>query len=144
MRYLCVQCDEKFELGPADEVRCPKCMRVHGLRPLAESVTPAPARRRRRVLIGGSALVLLLLGGFVYSLWNRDMNPDPATLATAPLSQRLIAHEMERQGIKPGAAAQLLEPNAAVEAFARRAVGSQSKAIDKTRAVMLALRERAK
>jgi tetratricopeptide (TPR) repeat protein len=144
MRYLCVQCDEKFELEAEAELRCPKCMRVHGLRQLATSGEPPSARGGRRGLFVGALLVLLLLGGgAAYLVWKREQSPDAATLASTPLRERVLRRELAARGADVGALAELLAPDAAVERFARDAARGRATPADKARGVVEALRARA-
>lgn len=144
MRYLCVNCDEKFELDPSAEARCPKCMRVHGLRPLeAASQAPAAPARRRKALVLPVLALLGLLGAGAFLLWKRERIPDPVTLASTPLEPRILQRELERASVKAGALLHLLEPDAAVASFASRAVAGQKSPEDKARAVVKALQARA-
>jgi tetratricopeptide (TPR) repeat protein len=142
MRYLCVHCDEKFELSAQDELRCPKCMRVHGIRQLADAA--APAERRPRGRAGALAVVALLViaAAGAYLLWKREQSPDPATLASTPLSQHVLQRELERAAVQAGPLIRLLEADAQVERFAERASAGQTDPHAKAVAVVKALRER--
>jgi tetratricopeptide (TPR) repeat protein len=143
MRHLCVHCDEQFELAPEQEVRCPKCMRVHGIRALDGAAAPIPRRARRPGLWAALLVVVLGAGGSAgYAVWQRDLHPDAATLAGKPLSQRVVRRELEQRAVNADALARLLEPDAAVEQFAKRATMGASSAADKARAVVKAVRAR--
>lgn len=146
MRYLCVHCDEEFELAAEQEPRCPKCMRVHGLRPRqAAADRPQQAAARRRWLVAAGAAVLLAAAGAAgYALYQREQaEPEPAELSRTPLSQRALERALERRGVTGEALAGLLAPDDAVERFAERAAGSASSAADKARAIVKALQARA-
>ncbi len=143
MRYLCVHCDEKFEIEGEAEPRCPKCMRVHGLRPLAAAAPAArPARSRRALVL--ALLVLAGIGGASgYLWWKRAQTPDAATLARSPLDPGVLRRELQRRGVNAGELAALLVADGAVERFAQQAVRGHATPEDKARAVVKALRARA-
>src|SRR5690349_4248388 len=144
MRYLCIHCDERFELAAEAEVRCPRCLRVHGIRPLGAAPAASAAGWRRRVpLLAASALALAVCAGGAYALWKRELKPDPALLASRPLGARLLARELARRNVQAGALTALLEPDAAVERFARQAAAGHAGAADKARAIVNALHARA-
>jgi tetratricopeptide (TPR) repeat protein len=143
MRYLCVHCDEKFELEAQHELRCPKCMRVHGIRQLADSAAVVARSPRNRVRLGAIATLLVLAAAGAYMLWRRELGPDPATLASSPLAARVLQRELERASVQAGPLVRLLEPDAQVERFALRASAGQSDAHGKAVAVVNALRARA-
>ena len=144
MRYLCVHCDEKFELAGEQEPRCPKCMRVHGLRALAATENGSgPSPRRTWIAVVG-ALAIVAAGGGGFVLWQRQQaEPEPAELARTPLAQSALERALERRGVKAEPLARLLEPDAAIEAFAERAGGNATGADGKARAVVEALQARA-
>jgi tetratricopeptide (TPR) repeat protein len=143
MRYQCVQCDEKFELRDGEEQRCPKCMRVHGLRPLATESSASPERSRVIPLIAAGALLLAAAGGGYFWYQRQQVPSDPAELARRPLPASALSAELERRGLKAEPLASLLEADDAVERFAERAVSGQSSDADKAAAVVKALRARA-
>jgi tetratricopeptide (TPR) repeat protein len=144
MRHLCVHCDEQFELAPDQEVRCPKCMRVHGIRALGAAPASEPKRARKPGL--WAVLVVLLLGAGgtgAYVLWQREQHPDAVALATQPLGQRVVQRELERRGVSADTQVHLLDADGTVESFATRATAGAGSPADKARAVVKALRARA-
>jgi tetratricopeptide (TPR) repeat protein len=144
MRHLCVHCDEQFEVAPDQEVRCPKCMRVNGIRALAAA--PAAGQRKARRPGPWAALIVVLLGAggsAGYLWWQREQHPDPVALATAPLSQRVVQRQLEQRGVNADALVHLLDADAAVEALSKRATAGASNPADKARALVKALRARA-
>jgi tetratricopeptide (TPR) repeat protein len=145
MRYLCVNCDEKFELAESAELRCPKCMRVHGLRKL--EAAPESVEKQPKTFRGGAVVFVMLLFGLcvtgAFLLWKRAERPDAATLVSMPLEPRQLQRELERASVQVGALSSLLEADAAVASFARQAVAGRSGAEDKARAIVKALRARA-
>ena len=75
-------------------------------------------------------------------MWKREVAPDAETLATQPLSPRIVAHELQRLGVQAGAAERVLAVEPGVERFAR-AAGSASSDTDKAAKLIAALRTRA-
>ncbi len=99
MRYLCVHCDEKFDLASEQEPRCPKCLRVHGLRPLSVAHVGSGRNARRTWIALVAALAVLAAGGGAFVLWQRQQaEPEPAELARTPLAQSALARALERRG----------------------------------------------
>jgi tetratricopeptide (TPR) repeat protein len=145
MRYLCVHCDEKFELAEGAEPRCPRCLRLHGLRALSEAPAASrPGAARRGVLVAVCGAALLAAGAAGYFLYQREqVEPEPAELSRTPLSRRALDRALERRAVKGEALAGLLEPDDAVERFAERAAASASGGADKARALVKALQARA-
>jgi tetratricopeptide (TPR) repeat protein len=145
MRYLCIQCDEKFELSSQQELRCPKCLRVHGIRELSAAPSALPARssgRRARIVVAVVAVLGLLAGGG-YLSWLHERRPDPATLARSPLGQRVLRRELGASGVEAGTLVRLFELSPEMERFAARAVAGETSAEGRARAVVKALRARA-
>jgi tetratricopeptide (TPR) repeat protein len=145
MRYLCVHCDEKFELAAEAEPRCPRCLRLHGLRALSEApAPPRPGSARRGLLAAAFGLLLLAAGAAGYFLYRREqVEPEPAELLRTPLDGRVLERALERRGVKGEALARLLLPDDAVEGFAERAAASATGPAGKARAVVKALQARA-
>jgi Tfp pilus assembly protein PilF len=145
MRYLCVHCDEKFELAEEEEPRCPKCLRVHGLRPLRSSAQAGglPAGRRPIWLVA-AVLGLGALAFGAYALSKRHHEADPVVLASGPLAGDTLARELERRGAQAAGLDRLLVADDAVERFATSAVAGKREPGEKATALVAALRERAK
>ena len=75
MQYHCVQCDQVFSLESSDDKpRCPKCLRQHGLRPVAAKPAPSPALGSRVVI---ALVVLVAAAGGGYA-WYRGSSAHPA------------------------------------------------------------------
>ncbi|MFI5309239.1 MAG: tetratricopeptide repeat protein, partial [Polyangiales bacterium] len=139
-------CDHECELEQGAEQRCPKCMRVHGLRKLDDAEKPAaavakPAARSRLVTL--ACVLVAIAGAGGYALWKRNQSLDPQALERTPLSEDELKRELERRGVDPGALLSFLAPDAALTRFAERAAQGHSTAEDKARAVVTALRARA-
>src|SRR4051812_29293701 len=99
MRYLCVHCDEKFELSEDQEPRCPKCLRVHGLRPLSSGAgAGAQPAGRRRIWLGVAVLGLVGLALAAYAMSKRPHETDEVASASGPLAGDTLARELERRG----------------------------------------------
>jgi tetratricopeptide (TPR) repeat protein len=132
VQYLCVQCDERFEVTQGDKPRCPKCLRVHGLRPVDGPAPAADASGRKWVWLG----VVLAAAAVVFAVSRR---PDQATSAEPGARASVGAAQLQSAA---GEDAALLEPTDAVTAWARRATGSVAEA-DRAAAVVKAIRARA-
>ncbi|HET6334357.1 MAG TPA: hypothetical protein VFG30_14135 [Polyangiales bacterium] len=141
MRYHCVQCDQEFETAEGDDKpRCPKCLRQHGLRPL-ERVAAAPTRASRAglfVLVG--AIVVAGGGGYWYWQKSQTAGKSAAAVDAGDLRERT----RQATGIDVGDAADLLQADAAIEAFAKKATDGKSSADDKAKAIVAAIQARAK
>lgn len=142
MRYLCVYCDAPFEAEGGDKPRCPKCMRVHGVRPAeAGAAADRPKRARAWLFALGGVLLLGALGWVAFDRWGRPAAVSAVGTVGGPGAAALA--ELRKAGDAGGARlASLLESNDAIEAFADRAAEG-SGALDKARAVVKALRARA-
>lgn len=107
--YLCVQCDERFEVPAGDKPRCPKCMRIHGLTELQTSDGGGTPRR----LWALSALSLLALAAAAIVWWQRPAADTPAAeevLAELPAAgQDLSAPLAESEPLRAFAAAHVAD-----------------------------------
>lgn len=144
MRYLCVHCDEKFELTDEQEARCPKCMRLHGLRALGTLGPGADRSPRWRWAVGAGLLLLAALGGGGYAFFTHAAVPSATELAAGPLSDDVLTRELTRRGVRADGADAILRRDAAIERFAHAAVAGKKSADEKAAAIFEALRARAK
>lgn len=143
VRYLCVYCDAPFEAEGDDKPRCPKCMRVHGVRAVeAGAATERSRRPRAWVFALGGALVVGALGWVAFDRWGRPAAGAAVGTVAGPGAAALA--ELRKGGDAAGGRlASLLESSDAIEGFAERAAEGQSGALEKARAVVKALRARA-
>ena len=139
MQYLCVQCDERFELQDGEKVRCPKCMRVKSVRRVeAASKAGAP---KWLWPAAGALLVGLAVGGY---LFQQSRPPDkPGEVAAEPISVTQVQRHLTALSIDAQGLSKLLEPGPQVEAFARAAAGGKASPTEKGQAVVQAVRARA-
>lgn len=144
MRYLCVNCDEKFELSAEQEARCPKCLRVHGLRTLAAAAAEPPPQRRNRIRVGLAALVLAALGGGGYALFSQQRAQEASDPGRGPLTSAQLGRALAARGIAETGLEQALSANPSVERFAREATAGRSEAGARATAIAEALSARAK
>ncbi|HEY3352572.1 MAG TPA: hypothetical protein VGQ83_04940 [Polyangia bacterium] len=99
MRYTCAGCGAEFEAEPGDsKVRCPKCLRQHGLMPESlGAAEEAPVRvscvlppPRRRLLIGGVGIAVTVAGALAVGLvWGGGGDPRTPALSDAQLRAAL-------------------------------------------------------
>jgi tetratricopeptide (TPR) repeat protein len=96
-RYHCPHCDQPFEhdVGP---LRCPRCLRQHGLEAPRPSLTRSN-RPRRALLLGVSGLLgLLVVSGLL--LYRRPL-PRPGELALLDASE--LQRTLRGRGVPPAA-----------------------------------------
>ncbi len=141
MRYLCVHCDHRFEHEGEDKPRCPKCMRRHGIEPIAEGEgRSGGGRSRPRWVLPVAALVLVGLLGGGYAWWSKRapdvVSGDPPL---HPLAQSTIRGYARKLGADPGDMIHLFEADDAIEAFAEKATAGKASPVDKAKAVVDAI-----
>lgn len=131
--YRCPSCHLVFDVVDG-KLRCPSCLRVHGLEEQAAGPAPKRARSSGRRLIWAVALLSLaaVLAGAGLLVWRRLTEvPGPGQLAV--LDQALLRRTLIRRGVP---AAETLSPFAsgpAVAELARAAEGTSE--ADRARAV---------
>src|SRR5512146_3073919 len=92
MKYTCVGCGAEFEADPQDKLRCPQCLRQHGLIPetgAAADEEEAPERPATgagrslgaRYAVGGAVLlaVVVALVGALLATRHAERQPPEAT-----------------------------------------------------------------
>src|SRR5690242_18011134 len=116
MRYQCVHCDLSFDADGDDKPRCPKCMRVHGIRAQAASVpaavTGTAGGRSKGWLVGVLVLLAAGAGGGFY--FYKERASHPAAPAHGPLDADDLAARMKAKSIDAGELTQLFAADAAV------------------------------
>lgn len=139
MQYQCVHCDLTFDFEGEGRPRCPKCMRVHDIRPLEEP--PGPGSRSIRLWVVGG-LVVLTAAGFLF--WYQHSEKSlPDNVPSTPLSQADLARYLQREGINARGMEKILLGGPGIEEFARKAVAGKSSPQQKAQAIVDALRARA-
>ncbi|HET8937117.1 MAG TPA: hypothetical protein VFN67_26930 [Polyangiales bacterium] len=141
MQYHCVQCDEVFTPESSDEKpRCPKCLRQHGLRPV-EAVKAKPSGRSKGPVIG--LVVLLAAAGGGYALYRNANSHPKGQVPLSPISAEDLREDAKViTGQDPEKLANLLEPDAALKAFAQSATKGQEGAAAQAKAVCAAIAQR--
>ena len=121
-KYLCTSCETTFE-HHADKLRCPQCLRQHGL---VEEGTRAPDKKpapKRKMLILGllvlSVLGLAAGGGLLYHRSHTDL-PAPGQLCV--LDAEMLKKTLLQRGVPPD---RLVDPFAAGEAVKALASSAQ-------------------
>jgi tetratricopeptide (TPR) repeat protein len=77
MKYRCIPCDHEFELEGNAKPRCPRCMTIHDLEPVAASASKPPARGKHKYL-GAVALLGVLALGLLAMLLTRGESEEQA------------------------------------------------------------------
>lgn len=144
MRYLCVNCDHRFESDDA-KPRCPKCMRVHGIEKLTDSpATKAKAKARPRWMLPVAFIAILGAASGAYFWWS---SKTPAAVEgeapLRPLSESELTGYMRAANVTSQDLVGLFEANEDIEEFASRAVAGKQSPLDKAAGVNTALRARA-
>jgi len=140
MKFLCVNCDETFDFEGEGRARCPKCMRVHGIREAAAA--PGKQESGSRKWLGLGVGVLALAGAVTFAVFEQQ-RITPGVVESAPLSGSVIERQMAALGIALGDLKPLLDQSDAVRAFAKKAAGDKDAPADQAARVVAALRERA-
>lgn len=117
-RYLCTSCEISFE-HDSGKLRCPQCLRQHGL---VEEGTQAPRKKpvpKRRILVLGllglSALGLAAGGGLLYYRSHTDL-PGPGQLAI--LDAVMLKKTLLKRGVPPERVVDPFTAGEAVKALA--------------------------
>lgn len=144
MRYLCLNCEERFEHDESKgKLRCPKCLRVTGLEPLPtpSSGAASPGSSRIRVMVAIAALGAVVAA---YAVWRANA-PEYVSddVPLRPLSQSALAAHLRRLRADAGDLARLLEPSEAIEGFATRAARDRSGSLALAEGIHAALRQKA-
>ncbi len=140
MKFLCVNCDETFDFEGEGRARCPKCMRVHGIR----EATVAPAKPRSGVgkWVGFGAALALLGVALVFAV-KEQQQVKPGVVETAPLSESVIERQLKALGVSVGDTQTYFDESDAVTAFATKAAAGKGDAAGQAQAIVAALRARA-
>lgn len=147
MRYLCVHCDKTFEhdddgRAAAKKPRCPTCMRVNGVEPVA-AAAKAGSKRQPWLwwAVAGGALAVAGVGYAWWASQAADAVGDEVPLA--PLDRTAALGHLRREGVDARELEAMLVPTDAIEEWAEGAAGDASDAEGRARAVQHAIRERA-
>ena len=142
MKYLCVHCDKTFEHKGEKKPRCPECMRVNGLEPVAQAKAKAPTRPAwvLPTVVGGA----LLAAGLGYAWWaGQAADTVTGDVPLAPLDRAAILGHLRHHGVDARQLNTYLVPDEATETWAERAAGDASGPQAKAAAILQAIRARA-
>jgi tetratricopeptide (TPR) repeat protein len=146
MRYRCVHCDKEFDTAPGQKLRCPTCMRVHGLTPVAASKGPVSAGQKRGVWLGlGAIVVVAAAAGAWFAMRGVDpaepgvaKNGTVAVSTPAGLASELLSRGLEAKGLERS-----LDASPEVEAWAKQIAGGVPSGLARAQAIVKAVRDRA-
>jgi tetratricopeptide (TPR) repeat protein len=142
MRYLCLNCEERFEhdTESKSKLRCPKCLRVTGLEKVGDPKKAPPPRSPWLVpgIIAG--VLAAAIGG--WAVWRAR---GPVTVGEevpdGPLAQDVLEAHLRRLHVDARPLTRFLTANDALEALGNEAHGSGAQAI--AQGVYEAIRARA-
>lgn len=145
MRYLCLNCETRFEHDPdapgGKKLRCPKCMRVTGIEKLASAQTKAPERPWLMPAVGAGVLAVVFGG---YMVW-RSSRPTAVTgdAPLRPLESSELDGYLRAASASPGRLGNMLVASDDIAAFARTATHDADGNEGRAEAMQAAMRERA-
>lgn len=143
MRYLCLNCEERFDHEGA-KLRCPKCLRVTGLEKIESAEAKTAEAAKNPYLVPGAIVLALALAMGGYAVW-RSSAPEQVTdeIHLEPLTPGTLEAHFRRLHVEPGDLSTLLVSNDAIEGFATRAAGDRDGAVAIAEGVQAALRAKA-
>lgn len=143
MRYLCLNCEERFDHEGA-KLRCPKCLRVTGLEKIESAEAKTAAAAKNPYLVPGAIAVAVALAIGGYAVW-RSNAPETVTdqIHLEPLTPGTLEAHFRRLHFEPGDLSTLLASNDAIEGFATRAAHGRDGAMAIAEGVQAAMREKA-
>ncbi|MCS6797914.1 MAG: tetratricopeptide repeat protein [Myxococcota bacterium] len=137
-RWLCVHCDERFDHSGEQPVRCPRCLRRHGLEPVEGATRP-----RRAWLVPTAIGLIVAAAGLGWWLWSRQAPPSVSGEAPLrPLTRAELDGYLRAAGVQAPEAIDLFVADAAVERLARSA--GEGDPVRKARALVEAIQQRAR
>lgn len=130
MRYLCLNCEERFEHDPESKakLRCPKCLRVTGLEKAYDPKKAPPPRSPWLVPGAVAAVLAALVGG--WAVWHSN---GPVTVGDevpdGPLDQEVLEAHLHHRHVDARPLTRFLAPNDALESLGDSAHGSGAQAL---------------
>ncbi len=145
MRYVCLNCGERFENEKDKEdgkIRCPSCMRVTGIETLKE---PAPSSAARNPwLVPGIVVALIAAMGGGYAMWRQSAPRQVGDeVPNRPLERDELVGHLRRLRVDARSVIGLLHAGEGVEAFAESATSGRRSALEMADGVQAAIRARA-
>ena len=125
MKYRCVSCDHVFEAEGATKPRCPRCLGIHEVEPIAEKPAEAkkkePRPRGPHPWVVAAIVIALAAGGYyAYGRWKGGAPSGVPALDASDLRAALV-----RLGVPSEKVALPFEITPAIRAFAEKAVGGK-------------------
>lgn len=144
MRYLCLNCEERFEHDDKGKLRCPKCLRVTGLEKIESGAVQTAQAAKNPYLVPGAIAVAIAAIVGVYAVWHSNAPEQVGEdVPMRPLSEGTLAGHLRRLHADAGELASLLEANDAIEGFATRAASDRDETMEIAEGVQEALRTKA-
>jgi len=147
MRYRCVHCEKEFDTAPGQKLRCPTCMRVHGLTPVAAAPKGSVSSGRKRgVWLGLGAIVVVAgaAGAWLAMHGGEPAKPGVAKDGTVAVSTPAgLASELLSRGLPAEGLERSLEASPEVATWAKQTAGGATGGLARAQALVKAVRERA-
>lgn len=130
MRYLCLNCEERFEADPdaKGKLRCPKCLRVTGLEKVGDPKKVAPPQNPW--LVPGIVAGVLAAAVTGWAVWRSS---GPVTVGDevpdGPIDQAVLEAHLHRLHVDARPLARFLVANDAIDALGESAHGGSSQDI---------------
>ncbi|MFO0684452.1 MAG: tetratricopeptide repeat protein [Sandaracinus sp.] len=127
MRYLCLNCEERFEHDPESKtkLRCPKCLRVTGLEKVGDPKKAAPAQNPWLVPGVVAALLAALVGGWAVWRSNRPVTVGDE-VPEGPLEQEVLEAHLSHHHVDARPLTRFLAADDGIEALGDHAHGSNA------------------
>ncbi|MCG8557430.1 MAG: tetratricopeptide repeat protein [Proteobacteria bacterium] len=138
MRYRCVSCDETFESDDDEKVRCPTCLRVHGIEPAA--VPPAPRRPAWVIPTAALGVASVVAAGVFF--FGGTKSSVPAEVPLRPLDAVELEQYLQQHEVPSGnSGVKLLRPSEELRDFAREKLGRLGSAAEKASRISALMRD---
>ncbi len=130
MRYLCLNCEERFEHDPESKgkLRCPKCLRVTGLEKVGDPKKVAPPQSPWLVPGIVAGILAALIAG--WAVWRSN---GPVTVGDevpeGPLDQEVLEAHLHREHVDARPLTRFLVADEGIDALGESAHGSGAQAL---------------
>jgi tetratricopeptide (TPR) repeat protein len=143
MRYVCLNCGNKFELEEDAKVRCPSCLRLTGIEPLKDGGAGGGTAHRPWVVPVGIAVVLALVAAG-YATWRAQAPAEVGDeVPMRPLERDVLLGHLRRLRVEARSVSHLLESDEGIEEMAEGATEGRRTPSEIADGIYQAIRQRA-